>query len=136
MLSKRQGTSSLRLRGPEHILGKIFHRKDSNPSSGMTLVKDFVNYLHDLQKELEQSLPLDDMKSKLDQLNKLNFCSDFEKRRAESVIENLRRLKVLAFNSERYDAIQLYPYLVCLFGELNEETSVIKRGAGKTHCFD
>ena len=110
--------------------GKIFHRRDSNPSSAMILIKQFCGYLHELQKEYEDQLPLAEISEKMNSLDKLNFATEFEKKKAHTVIDNIKRLKVLAFNGERYDAIQLYAFLVVIFGERNEETSVIKRGSG------
>ena len=110
--------------------GRIFHRRDSNPSSAMKLVKEFVGHLHDLQREFTETLPLDEISDKLKSLDKLNFATQYEKDQAHRVIDNLKRLKILAFNGERYDCVQLYPFLVVLFGERNEETSVIKRGSG------
>ena len=111
-------------------VGQIFHRRDSNPSSAILLVKEFVSHLLDLQKEFSESLPLDEISEKLKSLEKLNFATQYEKDQAHRVIDNLKRLKILAFNGERYDCVQLYPFLVVLFGERNEETSVIKRGSG------
>ena len=125
-----QNLCSIGCRASWKTEGKIFHRLDSNPSSAMALVKDFVAYLHELQEEYEKSLPLEDIAEKLKDLEKLSFATEFEKNRAAQVIENLKRLKVLAFNAERYDCIQLYPFLVVLFGQRNEEISVIKRGSG------
>ena len=110
--------------------GQMFHRRDSNPSSALTLIKEFVDHLHELQKDYTKMLPLDDISEKLKSLEKLNFASQYEKDRAGRAIDNLKKLKVLAFNGERYDCVQLYPFLVVIFGEKNIETSVIKRGSG------
>ena len=110
---------------------KIFHRENSSASSGQKFIKQFLSYLEELYKEFLSFLPLTDVESKMEQIASLNFATQGAKKAAEHTLKGFKRLKIFSFNGERYDNVCLYPYLVALFGEMNQTTNVIKRGSGK-----
>ena len=112
-----------------------FVRKDSNASSGLILVEEFLNWLDEAQLEYKQRFcKLQDIRGRLKQFSlRANIFKTFEVQSANQMLDDLERLRVIAFNSEKYDLPVLYPYLCLIYGSRSIEFSVIKRGNGLMH---
>ena len=106
-------------------------RKNSEPGSGFELVTQFINYLDEAHYEYRNRFAdFQRIRNRLDQFaSKWGINKSYEVQAAMNLINDMERLRVVGFNSERYDVPELYPYLVTYFG--NEHFDVIKRGAGK-----
>lgn len=109
-----------------------FVRKDSNTGSGIKLCEDFLLFLDEAQLEYKQRFcQLQDIRGRLKQFSlRANINKTFEVQAANQILDDLERLRVIAFNSEKYDLVCLYPYLCLIYGCKSIEFSAIKRGNG------
>ena len=112
-----------------------FIRKDSNAGSGLVLVEEFLKWLDEAQLEYKQRFcKLQDIRSRLKQFSlRANIYKTFEVQSAHQKLDDLERLRVIAFNSEKYDLPVMYPYLCMIYGSKSIEFSCIKRGNGLMH---
>ena len=122
---------------------QAFRRENMDYTSGLELVIRFVNYLNHERKELVKKVP-ECIKRGIHFYNHIlhdpEVSEKFTVSELASFREKLRylqdflKLKVYAWNGERYDLPVLYPMLMCVLYEFSardgSKINVIKRGAG------
>ena len=120
-----------------------FARKSFSKEDYQELLSDFTNHLKKLHMELSVNLPsvitdsiekirdiLDQDKASLETTGKsiLSVARKSKFQQSYSYLRTFLKLRVLGYNSERYDLCLLLPGLIELWGPENIE--VIKRGNG------
>ena len=108
-------------------------RTNSESGSGYELVTKFIEYLDKAHAEYQNRFAdFGRIRNKLERYaTKWGINKSYEVEAAFKLIDDMERLKVLGFNSERFDVPELYPYLCSYFGVRNIQFDVIKRGNGK-----
>ena len=112
-----------------------FLRRDSNAGSGFQLMHEFINYLDQCQREYKQKFcNFESIRQQLDLFaNRLNIYKNYEVQSAFQLLDDYERLRVIAFNGEKYDLPECYPYLCAYYGQKEVEFSCIKRGNGEIY---
>ena len=115
---------------------KCFLRKNSSTSSASILIKTFLSHVHQLHQDYESQY-CNDIKAMESHLNDMephfndeNFSNKYLYRQTLTYLQNLKKLTILGWNSERYDFPQIFAFLVAYFGCSDENISVIRRGSG------
>ena len=116
---------------------KCFLRKNSSTSSASILIKTFLSHVHQLQQHYESQF-CDDITAMESHLHDMehhfneeeNFSNKHLYRQTLTYLQNLKKLTILGWNSERYDFPQIFAFLVAYFGCSDENISVIRRGSG------
>ena len=111
---------------------RFFVRKSSAPQDGFRLVRDFVNYLFLLQKELEASLP-PEIPLAISKL-KENFTPDNQwsdlkgkKNRQLRFLQKFTMLNVFGFNSSKYDLPTMIRELYKVMKQIKILPNILKK---------
>jgi hypothetical protein len=121
----------------------VFHRESMDYSDGLALVVKFLNYLNAERKSMVQRIP-ECITQGISFYNRIMEDPETHKTYPVGVVAKFReklrylqdfeKLKVYAWNGERYDLPVLYPMLISMLYEFSardcSKIKIIKRGNG------